>query len=137
MLAFHPDRYHRKGEFEGKIILDDIVFTASIFFKLRPKEAAAWLAAAKKANAKRLRKEDKDSCLIDYDWWLKIQDQNKTIHKKAKMGKCISNHQQKLDLRRKRRMIERRQVELEVANDKVWLPDDDNLSDEQVPFGKE
>ena len=65
MLSFHPDRYHRKGEFEGKIILDDIVFTASIFAKVRPVEFRKWLDKQKKLNAQRLRKEEKDSCVVD------------------------------------------------------------------------
>lgn len=117
--------------------MDDYVFSATIFFEVRPMEAKRWLEKAKKDNALRLRKDDKDSLLVDYDWWCKIEEQNKTIHKKAKMGKRISNHQQKQELRRKRRNIERRQVELEVANDKVWLPDDENINDEHVPMGKE
>lgn len=53
------------------------------------------------------------------------------------MGKMVSNAQEREELRRKRRMIERKQVEAEVAHDKVWLPDDDDVSEQNVPLGKE
>lgn len=38
VLMFHPDRFHRKGELKGKIILDDINFSANMCAKVRKNE---------------------------------------------------------------------------------------------------
>lgn len=53
------------------------------------------------------------------------------------MGKMISSAQQREELKRKRRLIERRQVENELRDDKVWLPNFECTNEEHVPVGKE
>ena len=105
-------------------MLDDIIFSSSIFAKVRPNDYKNWVARMKAINEKRLQKDEKNFIEVDYDLWLKMGDQNKTIHRKGKFGKMAGNAQRCEELKRKRSEIEKRFAQQEMEQDKVWLPND-------------
>lgn len=138
VLAFHDDRHHRKGhKYEGKIILDDYKFTVNIFAKVEPVLFQKWVDEGKATNQLKLDKKNKNMILVDEDWWLKVKEQNKNIHKKGKTGKMMTNIDRKEELKRKRVEIEKRLANNEIAKDKVWLPKEDFTEAEFQPLGKE
>lgn len=138
VLDYHDDRFHRAGHpLEGKIILDDYVFTVSIWNKVQPQKCQAWIKKQEAINKLKLDRKNKNMILVDLDWLNKIKEQQKTHHKKGKSGKMITNCQRKEELKRKRIEIEKRQAANEVRQDKVWLPQEDFNEPDTLPIGKE
>lgn len=68
---------------------------------------------------------------------MKIKAQQKTIHKKGKSGKSITNYPKKIDLKRKRDNLERIAAENRLRDDKVFLPPENDDEEVTVPLGKE
>lgn len=138
VLEYHDDRFHRVGHpLEGKIILDDYVFTVSIFNKVCPEKCSAWIAKQEALNKLKQDKKNKNMILVDFDWLEKVRAQAKTIHRKGKSGRMITNTHRREELKRKRTEIEKRIANNEIERDKVWFPQEDFDNNVAQPVGKE
>jgi hypothetical protein len=62
---------------------------------------------------------------------------NKTIRKKAKSGKFLTNIDRSATLKRKRQEIEKRQILNDIQADKVYMPPEHLQNNDAIPLGKE
>jgi hypothetical protein len=89
-VQYIPERYHLKGKLAGQLIVDDVKWTAAIFAKEKPFEFNAWVENQKRLNKLRIGPTKFEEVDIDTDFLAKIESINKTIYKKGKCGKIIS-----------------------------------------------
>ena len=110
-------------------MIEDLQFTWDMFFHILPVQAQAFMDRQKKMHEDDLAESDPSNIRIPHALMLKLKLIDRTITKKGKTGKIITNLEVNETLKRKRMEVFKQEAASSMQEDTVWLPPDDLSQD--------